>query len=257
MIRRLALAVAAFLALLPAAAAESLTAATSTGVVSIGSNFTGTTVTVFGTIERDRATVSRAAPYEIAVQLIGPRETVVTRRKERRFGIWMNRDSRTYLDVPSLYTVMTTGPLSRIATAEALKRHQVGLDSMLLPERFAGGSDLHGGDGEFRAAFLRLKKNAGLYREIPGGVDFLTPTLFRAVVPIPANVPVGRYTVQVLLFQETLPLAEHTSDLVVSKTGFEQFTYALAFEQPLVYGLATVLLALFTGWLGGVLFRRD
>jgi hypothetical protein len=29
-----------------------------------------------------------------------------------------------------------------------------------------------------------------------------------------------------------------------------------AVDHPLLYGLAAVILALFTGWLGGVVFRR-
>jgi hypothetical protein len=51
--------------------------------------------------------------------------------------------------------------------------------------------------------------------------------------------------------------ARSTGMLTVSKTGFEQFMYVAAQRQPLIYGAAAVLLALFIGWLGGVIFRRD
>lgn len=239
------------------ASAESLVTITSTSVVNITSNFAGTEITVFGAIERDRSTVSRAGEYRMAVQVFGPRETVVTRRKERFLGIWVNRTARTYVDVPSFYAVLTTGPIADVATPEALKRHQVGIENLLLPERPDARAPQEPGDPDFRAAFLRLKLRSGLYQELPGAVTFPTPTLFRATVPIPANVPVGHYRVQVLLFQEGLPLAEHSSDVVVSKTGFEQFMFEAAFRLPFVYGIATVLLAIATGWLAGVVFRRD
>lgn len=241
----------------PDARGESLVAATSTNVVNINSNFTGTNITVFGSIERDRATVSRAAEYRLAVQIFGPRETVVTRRKERVFGIWVNRSERTYVDVPSFYAILSTGPIDQLATRETMRRYQIGLDQLILPEHAPGLEEMAAGDAEFRAGFLRLKLQSGLYKELPGTVSFLSPNLFKASIPIPANVPVGRYTVQIVLFQEGVPLAEHTSDVVVSKTGFEQFMFDLAFTKPIVYGVITVLMALMTGWLAGIIFRRD
>ena len=52
-------------------------------------------------------------------------------------------------------------------------------------------------DDPFRLAFLKLKADHGLYREVPNGVTFLTPTLFRASIPLPAEVPIGTYEVDV------------------------------------------------------------
>ncbi|MEJ1157161.1 TIGR02186 family protein [Prosthecomicrobium sp. N25] len=239
------------------ARAETLVAVPSTSVVNISSNFAGTDITVFGSIERDRATVSRASEYHLAVMMFGPRETVVTRRKERTFGLWINRGARTYVDVPSFYAVLTNVPIAQVATPEVLKRYQVGIEHLLLPERLDGDAPAEPGDAGFRSAFLRLKLRTGLYHELPGAVSFLTGNLFRATIPIPANVPVGTYRIEVRLFQEGVPLAEQATSVVVSKTGFEQFTYDLAFTQPVVYGIITVLVALFTGWLAGVIFRRD
>jgi uncharacterized protein (TIGR02186 family) len=237
--------------------AETLVAVPSTSVVNISSNFSGTDITVFGSIERDRSTISRASDYHLAVMVFGPRETVVTRRKERSFGIWINRSSRTYVEVPSFYAALTSVPITQVATPEVLRRYQVGIEHLLLPERLPEEFSEDVGHAEFRAAFLRLKLRSGLYQDLPGGVSFLTNTLFRATVPIPANVPVGAYRIQVVLFQEGVPLAEQSFPITVSKTGFEQFMYDIAFAQPILYGLLTVLVALFTGWLAGVIFRRD
>ena len=54
------------------AAAEALVFEPSTRRVEITSNFSGTTLTVFGTIERDAASVGRSAGWELAVALVGP-----------------------------------------------------------------------------------------------------------------------------------------------------------------------------------------
>ena len=49
----------------------------------------------------------------------------------------------------------------------------------------------------FRRAFVRLRSEHGLYREDTSAVTFLTPTLFRTGIPLPAEVPIGTYGVEI------------------------------------------------------------
>jgi len=98
--RKLILAlVAAFSAAQPAAA-ERLISALSTSRVLITSNFTGADVVLFGSVERDAQTVSRRGGYDIVVTVTGPRETIVTFRKQRVAGIWVNAESRSFVVFP-------------------------------------------------------------------------------------------------------------------------------------------------------------
>ena len=62
-----ALATAIVALALSRAGAESLVTAVSSDTVSIESNFTGTEIVVFGTIERDARTVSRRRGYDILI----------------------------------------------------------------------------------------------------------------------------------------------------------------------------------------------
>jgi len=109
----------------------------------------------------------------------------------------------------------------------------------------------------FRTALLRLKSQHGLYFEEPNAVTFLTPNLYRAAIPLPAEVPVGTYEVDVKLFADGLMIARTNSAFEIYKVGFEQFVANAAREHGLIYGLATAMMALFTGWLAAVVFRRD
>jgi uncharacterized protein (TIGR02186 family) len=88
-------------------------------------------------------------------------------------------------------------------------------------------------------------------------VTFLTPTLFRADVPMPPNVPFGIYDIDVKLFADGAMIAQTNSALEVIKVGFEQFVADAARDHGLLYGLATAMLALLTGWLASIVFRRD
>jgi uncharacterized protein (TIGR02186 family) len=251
-------AVVGFMALASVPArAERIISSLSNHRVMVTSNFTGEDLVLFGSVERDNATVPRQGGYDIVVTVIGPRESERTRRKERVLGIWVNMESRAFIKVPSYLAVLSSKPVDAIASSDTLRRLQVGLDNVMLPQRI--GPDIadvvH--DDPFRVAFLRLKEEHGLYIDDPGGVTFLTPTLFRAGIPLPANVPFGTYEVDVKLFADGALVAQSSSALEIIKAGFEQLVADAARDHALLYGLATAALALLTGWLASVVFRRD
>jgi uncharacterized protein (TIGR02186 family) len=254
--RRLLAALAALPLLSLPAMAESLTIALSTSDIRIDSDFSGDAITIFGVIERDAASVSRGAPYDIAVLVRGPTESVVARRKEPLLFLWVNRSSETFTAAPSYYALSSTRPLDEIATLPTLKRFGLGFDNIPLQVAEAAESAT---DPEFRDAFIRLRKEAGLYSEFAGGVDFIgtSNAVFRSAAWIPSNAPDGRYTVEVFLFSGEAFLSHRQATLNVTKVGFEQFMFEASHNNALIYGLACVLLALFTGWLAGVIFRRD
>lgn len=236
--------------------AESLITSLSAPKVSITSNFTGAEIVVFGAVERDAATVARPDPYDIVVVVSGPPEDMVTRRKDRFLGVWVNRGSMTFLGVPSFYAVHTTRALDDIASPGVLKRWQIGIDNLILPAAI-GESEQFEISSDFRKAYTRLKRKDGLYEEKAKTVEFLSNSLFRTSIPLPANVPDGAYKVSIHLFRGGALLASQDQVLSIAKSGFEQITYTLAQEQSVLYGLATVLMALMTGWLAGVIFRKD
>ena len=60
---------------------------------------------------------------------------MVTRRKERRFGIWINTDSRQFLKVPSYLALFSNRPFDAIASPEVQRRQQLGLNNVLLTQR--------------------------------------------------------------------------------------------------------------------------
>ncbi len=239
------------------AQAEKLVTSLSSHRVMITSNFTGVELTLFGTIETDAGSVGRSGAYSLAVTVTGPRQPVITWRKERIFGIWVNAQYRQFIDPPSYLAVLANRPVEEIAAPDVLRRLQIGLQQAQLPQRI--GVDI--GDSTpadpFRAAFLRIKRAQGLYREQANAVTFLTPTLFRTVIPLPANVPIGEYEVDAKLFAAGTLVAQETTAFEIVKAGFEQFVAHAARDYGLLYGLTMMLLSLFTGWLGAIIFRRD
>jgi uncharacterized protein (TIGR02186 family) len=251
------LALAIILAAASPADAERLITTLSTSRVLISSNFTGTDVVLFGSVERDAQTVARRGGYDIVVTVTGPREDILTFRKERVFGIWVNADSRTFVKAPSYLTVLSNRTITDIADINTLRRTQTGLARILLPQEISGDIADSIRDDPFRQAFLRLKIERNLYRETQNGVTFLTPALIRAAIPIPDDAPTGNYDIDVKLFADGTLLSRQQTAMEVVKVGFEQFVANAARDYGLLYGLATALMGLLTGWFASVVFRRD
>jgi uncharacterized protein (TIGR02186 family) len=234
------------------AAGQRLIASLSNHRVMVTSSFTGAELVLFGAIE---ASVPRKGGYDIVATVIGPRQTMVTYRKDRVVGIWVNAESRTFEKVPSYLAVLANRPLDAIANAETRRKLQLGLDNIPLPQR--GAANDSGPNDPFRRAFMDINQDRGLYLEAANGITFLAPTLFRASISLPAGVPVGNYEVDVRLFVDGNLVARSPSAFEVYKAGFEQFVTSAARNHGLLYGISTATMALAIGWLASIVFRRD
>ena len=254
-------ALAAWLVLSPAlpAGAERLVTSLSSNVVQITSSFNGVELVLFGTVETDaappvppRAGEGARASYDLVVTAAGPRQNLVVWRKARIAGIWVNAQSRTFLDVPSYMAVLATRPFESIADATTLAREQIGIaNATLLPG--AGAVS----DEPFREALMRIKGDHALYGENAEGVTFLTPTLFRASIFVPAEAQVGSYGVDVKLFADGAVIARSQSSFEIATVGFERFVAGSALDHGILYGFATAAMAMMTGWFASIVFRRD
>jgi len=247
----------ALLAASQPAAAERLTASLSNHRVQVSSSFTGEVLVLFGSIEPMPNDPPRRGGYDLIATVTGPRQNLVTFRKDRVLGIWVNVDSRTFDNAPAYLAVLANRPLENIASPETLRRLQLGLANVTLYQRGAVTIADSAPDDPFRLAFLKLRQKQQLYREATNGVTFLTPRLYRASLPLPAEAPVGNYDVEVRLFADGAQVARTNTAFEVYKSGFEQVLTSAAHEHGLLYGLATAMLAVFTGWFASVVFRRD
>jgi uncharacterized protein (TIGR02186 family) len=240
------------------ASAERLVTSISRHQVSVNSSFTGTAIVLFGTIEPDtRAARRRASDYDLVVTVSGPKTTMVTRRKERVLGIWTNTAARTFVNVPSYLAVLSNQPFDQITDRDTLRRLQIGLDNIVLPQEIGPDIGDVARDDPIRVNFIRLKMEHRLYVQRTNGVTLLTPTVFRAEIPLPAGAPVGNYDVDVTVFANQEMLTRANSAFEIVKVGFEQFVATAARDYGLLYGITTVMMAVLTGWFAAVVFRRD
>jgi uncharacterized protein (TIGR02186 family) len=241
----------------PPAHAERLIVSVSNHRVTVTPNYSGEELVLFGSVEKDANTPAGRNNYDLVVTVAGPRMDMVTRRKERKFGIWINTDSRQFVKVPSYLALFSNRPFDAIASPEVQRRQQLGLNNVLLTQRV--GTDYADvvPDDAFRSAFVRLRMQHGLYRAETSAVTFLTPTLFRTGIPLPAEVPIGTYNVEIKLFADGALVTRTETAFEIVKVGFEQFVANTARNNGFAYGLVTAMMALMTGWMASIVFRKD
>lgn len=232
---------------------ESIQIGLSTDTIGITSSFSGADLTIFGALENADPEVRRTGRYDVVVVLEGPPRLATVRRKERFFGLWINRQAESFENVPASYSIATTRAVQDITTETSYRQLALGAPNLA----FNLGAAENERIDEFSGALRAIKRNTGLYTERIGGVRFLSQNLFRASLAIPANVPVGTHRARAFLFRNGVFIDEMSAPLVIVKSGFEATIYNMAKTQGLTYGLFAVALAVVTGWLGRVMFRRD
>lgn len=228
----------------------------STDTIAITSGFRGTDLTVFGALDNADPLIQRQGRYDIVVILQGPERDFVVRRKDRYLGIWVNAESVSFQHIPASYSLASTRNLQDIATPKVFAQLGLGVNNMYyepMPDGFGSSQALK----EFTTELPRLKLKQKLYNQRPGDVQFLSSTLFRATLSLPANVPVGKHVARAYLFRNGEFLRESTTSLNILKAGLEFRIYRAANQYSLLYGLFAVFLAVITGWMGRLVFRKD
>ena len=244
MIRALALALGLLVA--GPSPAQEIVAALSQSDVSINSTFAGSKILIFGAIKDPPP----GPPLDAVITVSGPLAPVTVRRKDRVAGIWVNAEAAEIDAAPSFYAVATTGPLDEVLTRTEDLRHAVSIPRAIR----AVGSGAQEPQA-FVAALIRMREEAGAYIVAEGAVALREDALFRTEIDLPPDLTEGDYEARILLARDGRVLAQETAVLAVRKVGLERFLFNLAHDDPAVYGLMSLVIAIGAGWGASAAFR--
>jgi uncharacterized protein (TIGR02186 family) len=226
-------------------APPSLAAELSVRRIEVTTAFSGGEILVFGATER----LIHAQGDEVIVLATGPTTSMVVRQKIEVLGFWINGPSARFNRIPAYWAMAATRPVEEMLSRDERADLRLGLDLVQMPQLGARGP-------QFREALTELKQRDGLWVD-QAPVEVAGGRLFSVRLPVPATVATGPYRVQVMLVRNGRVAARQDLALEVARVGSAAWIADVAKTQPVLYGLASILLAALAGWLGSVLFRRS
>ncbi|MBI1274945.1 hypothetical protein GC177_03105 [bacterium] len=223
-----------------AAQAKPLVADASLHAIAIDSAFTGTSILLFG---------ARQGAGDVVVVVRGPLMDAIIRKKERVSGMFVNRRSTEFDNVPSFYALASTQPLNSIQGQDLLARLGIGTHALAI--RHSKPAEEH-----FWQALLNERQHKGLYTPVAGRISFMGETLFKTIIQFPETIARGEYTAEVYLINDGRLVAMQSTPIEVKKRGFDAFVFDTAHQFPLIYGIVSVMIAVIIGWLAATMLKR-
>jgi len=224
--------------------------------IEIAYSFTGADLLLFGAIlyPGGRAPGEGDDPADIITVVKGPMQSITVRGKKKIAGIWVNSGRMRYRTAPSFYAIAGSRPVETLLDARTRAIYELGLDSLnLSPASTAPIAE----QTRFARGLVALREREGLYAARPGAVEITDGVLYRARIPIPARVPVGRFTAETFLVRNGHVLAVAVREVDIRKSGFERFVARAAERHPIRYGATAVALSVLLGWAAGWVARRS
>ena len=232
---------------------EQIVTGVSQADVAITADFSGEEILIYGAIERSRFLAKDEPSPDVILIVEGPEKATLVRKKERVAGIWINRHYSLLSAAPSFYAISSTAPLEEIVTEQNIEIYDIGFEQAILKP----GTSTDDIDPEiYREAAIQLNMEAGLYASLPGSVRVIGNSLFESRIRLPSNIIEGDYHVRVLLARDGDITDTHSLIIPVRRAGIGRWIYRLAQDQPLIYGLLSILIAIFAGLIASETFRR-
>lgn len=232
------------------ATAEEVVLGLSSDRVRITATFEGSEILVFGAIKREAPIPEE--PLDVIVAISGPSKPLTVRRKDRKLGIWVNTDAVEIDSAPSFYAVATTGPLNEVLTSVEDLRHRISIPRAI---RSVGAPGTVEDAQNFTDALIRIRKNNDAYQMLEGAVALDEQTLFRTAIELPANLTEGDYRTRILLTRQGRVISDFETVIDVRKVGLERWLFTLSRENPMLYGLMSLAIAIAAGWGASAAFR--
>ena len=219
--------------------------------VSITANFDGSEILIFGAVKRETPIIEDP-PLDVVIAVSGPLQPLTVRRKEKRFGIWVNTDSVEIDAAPSFYAVATSAPFREALSDVEDLRHKVSIARAI---RSVGAPYNVEDAAAFSKAVIRIRKENGAYQLHENAVSLDQQTLFRTSIDLPANLTEGDYETRIFLTRDGKVVSKFETVIGVRKVGLERWLYTLSRQQPLLYGLLSLAIAIAAGWGASAAFR--
>lgn len=175
--------------------------------------------------------------------------------------VWMSVKQFTVTGLPLLYKIHSTKPIDQILSRElaaelgiAYDGYDVLKDQMKL-ELVRGEAEEDDRDRVFEGV-LRLKEETNLYNIDENRIEITGGKLFKHEFRFPSAATEGVYKAESYVFIQGKLFGKGVDEIKIQKTGIEAAFTHMAFNQPVLYGIMAVFVALGMGLLVGFIFKK-
>tara|TARA_B100001115_G_scaffold95382_1_gene70063 strand:- start:254 stop:1003 length:750 start_codon:yes stop_codon:yes gene_type:complete len=215
--------------------------------IELSTRFDGTSLLVFGALTLENDSTS------LLVEVVGPSTSVNIRKKVQVWGIWVNKKVAQFQDIPSFYQISISNPehpvLMEIENQKLKSLFYDFLETTSTPE---DGNSAQ----QYYDELTRLKKKLGKLSTFEEKINIIDKKLFSYTVNLPKKIHPGIYKIKMTLIdQKGIELSKSEQSINVSKVGVQEFLSYNSKNNPVFYGLFSVIIALFLGFSAAQLFR--
>ncbi len=225
--------------------AETLNTDISQKTISISSNFTGKKILLFG---------NREVEGDIIITITGPKEKVLVHEKSKKFGIWVNSKKIVFSEVPSYYAIASNRKINNIVPKSLQEELQIGTSKLKIKainHSIVASTKIE----DFKNGLVRNKIRKNLYSSDENSVKF-NNKLFRSEISFPTNAPEGKYKINTYLINNSKIINSKENLIFISKVGIERKIYNFANQEPALYGIFAIIIAILSGSIASIIFRR-
>jgi len=240
------------LAVTPEAQQKVATAA-SKNLIEIGLSYQGDQIYFFG--------VSPVKDCDLIIRLTAEKSEEVKLSVKGRVGpFWMTVKQYQVSHAPFIYKIHSTKPVEQIVSPETAQELGLGYGAVrqqIKLHLIRGEAAAADADRVFKG-LVKIKEEANLYNIVadPQRLEVAEGRLFKHYFRFPPAATEGRYVVESFAFLNGQQVGYGRDVIQIKKVGLESWLTSVSQNQPFLFGLMAVFIALAAGLLVGMIFKK-
>ena len=186
--------------------------------VKISTDFQGAKILLFGAYDGKKGD-------DIIVIVTGPKGLVTVQKKEKIFGVWVNKKKVNYINAPKYLSISSNRKIEDILNKKTQKISEIGLNNFNI--RIQPGIKVKN-EKQWRQALTRNMLKSNLWSVNENSVSLNKDALFRSFLELPSNVITGQFEVKILHYRNSKLVSQQINSINVSKSGISAEIYGIA-----------------------------
>ena len=211
--------------------------------ISISANFEGSNILIYGVINFEEE------ENNLLIEIIGPQTSNLILKKEKKLGIWINKNTGQNINLPSFYYIAGTNQINDKILKREFKIKGTGINDII--DEMNKELSLN----KYKNEIININKKKEKFFEGIKPIELKENILFSTSIDLPSNLIEGNYLTKMHVIKDDMIIYTSETIIEVRKIGIEKWLYTIAYKNPFFYGLLSLFLAISFGWLASEVFR--